>query len=392
MLPRSQDNERWSYKPGTQEHTGLTARASDLMVRAAQWGSGDRLLSHRPVLCPPESGCVRCRGLCWNADRKPPEAQSPSLVTDGEESSHAAGAPLLRWVPAGQQDGNRHQGCQVRSRSPGHMRERADAPATGSGPVLIHSLTSLEPLLNARHHDDLREVYIQRVRGVVGVIKRQQIMMILREKKQLQRTPAGQQRGNTQGRLSRGQILCWPLRARWDSPDTVRGVELEMSQLRVWGEGRKETKCVEVREHITKGFYLILSPTFTPGPFLIFQPLCLGTASLPLFIRLRRFCQSWVRDPLSRQNPMESHFLHCALCGACAPGDRELYSWAVRAGDRVCLLAEQGEREGLACQTLVCLFVRQRTIEMWPDFYHLGGISPFCSESFMWVIFHHIGH
>lgn len=52
------------------------------------------------------------------------------------------------------------------------MRERADAPATGSGPVLIHSLTSLGSLLNARHHDDLREVYIQGVRGVMGVIKR----------------------------------------------------------------------------------------------------------------------------------------------------------------------------------------------------------------------------
>ena len=98
------------------------------------------------------------------------------MVTDGEESLHAAGAPLLRWVPAGQRDGgqSRPQGRQVRPRSPGHIRERADAPAAGSGPVLIHSLTSLEPLLNARHHDDLRELCIQGVRGVMGVIKRRE--------------------------------------------------------------------------------------------------------------------------------------------------------------------------------------------------------------------------
>ena len=39
-------------------------RTSDLRFRAAQWGSGNRLLSHGPVLCSLESGCVGSSGLC----------------------------------------------------------------------------------------------------------------------------------------------------------------------------------------------------------------------------------------------------------------------------------------------------------------------------------------
>ena len=50
-----------SWNTGT---TWVTARTSDLRFRAAQWGSGNRLLSHGPVLCSLESGCVGSSGLC----------------------------------------------------------------------------------------------------------------------------------------------------------------------------------------------------------------------------------------------------------------------------------------------------------------------------------------
>ena len=44
------------------------------------------------------------------------------------------------------------------------------------------------------------------------------------------------ERARTRGRLPRGQVLGWPLRARWESPDVGRGMELELSELGVCGE------------------------------------------------------------------------------------------------------------------------------------------------------------
>jgi hypothetical protein len=50
---------------------------------------------HELSLLFSDTGCVCSNGLCGNADKRHPEAESPGLVTVGEEPVHAARASLL---------------------------------------------------------------------------------------------------------------------------------------------------------------------------------------------------------------------------------------------------------------------------------------------------------
>lgn len=79
-----------------------------------------------------------------------------------------------------------------------HQRERADVPIAGSGPFLIHSITSVEAYLNARHRNDPRKTgenwAFRECTECWGRCRGERIIMILWEKEQLQRTPAGWQR------------------------------------------------------------------------------------------------------------------------------------------------------------------------------------------------------
>ena len=123
-----------------------------------------------------------------------------------------------------------------------HQRERADVPIAGSGPFLIHSITSVEAYLNARHCNDPRktEERTEHSGSAQSDGGDTEVSGLLRScgRRSSCRGPqqGDRERARTRGRLPRGQVLGWPLRARWESPDVGRGMELELSELGVRGK------------------------------------------------------------------------------------------------------------------------------------------------------------